>query len=196
MEGKPTGTIQYKTTNSHQSVIEHYRKKLEEKKFVLTSSTIMMNTGVLEAKSEDGGRKIIVMSDPSPEGSNISVVFTALDPDKSRLLPGGSLPPFAEFYPGAEVLEHTSRIASGAVAGHFKLKKKIEDEAGLQAEIKAIADFYEAKISAAHYKVVREDEPEFTTLEATSRKDDSPVDLYVVKEENNIIVTLKLGAKE
>jgi|GEM_PF-3068229 len=190
--GKPTGNLQYTTTNTHRAVIEYYKRELSKRGFVITSFDLSKRTASLEAKSEDGSKKVTVTSELSPEGAKTGIVFSAADPDRSRPVAGGSLPEFAELYPKTKLLELSSRIENGAIAGHFRLEAPIQDRANLRKEIGVIADFYEPKLKAAHYEFTREDADEFTTFEAVSLKNEGPVDLYVVEEDGVILITMKV----
>lgn len=186
--GELQGTIQYKTTNSATDVVKYYEGAVGKKGLVITALTLTDSTAVLEAKSTDGARKLIVMAQPSQEGAQASVVFTTMDPDKSRPTRGGTLPAFLPLFEGGQLLEQTTRSKAGSVFGFIKFK--VKTPAG------PLLDFYQAHLVAAHYEVERIDRPGFGRLAGTSLKTDPPANVFVEEKEGELEVLLQVLQKE
>jgi hypothetical protein len=180
--------LQFKTTNSPRAVASYYQQKLTELGLVVTGLSITDGSGVVETKSQDGMRKVIVMIEPSPEGARASVVFTTMDPDKSRPIFAGALPDFAPVFPGAEVVQQITRVKDGQITGFVKTK--------VRAEIGAILDFYQPKFEAARYEVKRTVKAGFGKLAGQSLKAEGSVDLFAEEENNAVTIVVKVDPDE
>jgi len=187
MGGELQGTIQYKTTNSPESVIKYYQDAVKPKGLVITALTLTSGSSVLEAKSKDGVRKLIVMAQASAEGAQASVVFTTMDPDKTKPIAGAALPDFLPLFQGGKRVEQTTRTKDGAVFGFVKFTVK--------TPLGPLLDFYAAQLVAAHYEVERIERAGFGKLAGKSLKTDPPANVFVEEKEGQLEVLLQLLEK-
>ncbi len=147
-EGPTDGTVTIVAAEPLANVLSFYRTAPKRKGFTITALTSSPEQFIIEAKSQDGARKMVTTGTKSGAAAQVVVLLSTRHTDRAAPHPGDELPAYLPTMPGAQVTQQVTRSSGAEPHGFVKFE--------INQPLAAILDFYEQSLKLAGKNPTRE----------------------------------------